>query len=1451
VRKKNAKKLAKSIVTTAAVASSAVVVSNPAQAATTNNAEKLVTKAEKLAGALKWQVSYDYRKKVYPKKVLDYPNMKLFNDTKSALKAAREEVKKLKGKEKEIFEARLERVQVYVDRATRYIDAVSAGKKIEAKANLLKKLISNNIVNDSTETAYHDLSKEIRTKSPTFSKVYGASARKAFVETYVKPAQQVKDSALYPVSIKIATDRLNAALKENKIDQAIYHKNQIDKLVNGGLRLGVLKKNSNLFKSVIAYINPVKAEFEKRFVVYYANSTAADKPTTFGGTATEVKKYDQTVILIAGKDQVIKLENVEINGNIIIKGNKIGAGTVYLENVKVNKVSNQGGVIIVEDIADHSLHQKNVIAEELKINDANGANIVAEEGTKIKTLSLSDTAGSTGAVILESKEKGAYEVVSVGTKGSESSKGVELKGDFSNTKVEVTGEGSQVKVAKDAVVKEIEVKTEAKLEAEQGAKVQAVNLAAEKAGQKIELKGDLKEATVTVKNANAQIEVAKDSVVKEIKKDSSVTEPIQVTNSGTIQTSTGVTVNNKDGGQTGTQTGSTGSSAGSSPTGGGGVTADTTAPTVSLVSSNQVKIGDDIVVKVNELGTVYLVPNDKNPKSKAELDNLATVKVDVKEINSNIKILTSNLKAGDYKLYAVDNVGNISTPINLKAVLRNHAPTVEHGVADQQGTVGTPVSVDLTNVFADQDGDALTITADKGAIEGNTWSYTPVEEDAGKTITVTLTAEDEKGEKVTETFDVVVAVKKVKLADGSKGNAADQSITGLESGKKYKVTVGTTNPVVKYVRADGTLSDNEADAAELEGTEIKGLTNGETYKVEEIAEAPTIEVKLSPGFVLGSISIDYIPENGNNLVFKISNQPISTPKVGDAPPEDALPYNIGDDITNIEAGQYIQLYKLDDNNKIVKFAEIQITAEDINDSYKTRFAFESSSSNSLKVEFNHPLEDVTFENDDVNEVIKYFNITTEDNSINKSNITSIEWDRSDPTITRLVIHLDREIALLTNNIIYLGYAPETVKFISQEGNDAYHTAIYGMSEDASDSVIIKHIKALAEHSADVEQVHPVDDVLFYLSINSKIQNYNNHKAYVYQKLIAENSDKVTDLASLQNIINEANKIPTFDDVKAANNVVSLIFSENVWLDGTLDSNDIKVYVDGEERTITNFGQIDKQSATDRLNITIDGAPIQDGQFIKVVISQTGAEKIKDTNDNPILSASQSVVYRNDSDQTAPTVDLTKFSVIDNYNGTADQLQGAAGAVSEGGVTVKAYLWNDANINGVVDAGELETAITLGTSKADGSFDASNIGDLPAGTYQFVITATDTNGNESVKDTTAVKSITLTKGDVPDTTAPTINSATANYDLANPADVNETVTLNDGTLSSIADSTGSLTEGTDYTFDPATGALVIKDSYLTGKLRNEGDSVVLTLTFDEGTANEATLTFTINAIDTNN
>lgn len=125
-----------------------------------------------------------------------------------------------------------------------------------------------------------------------------------------------------------------------------------------------------------------------------------------------------------------------------------------------------------------------------------------------------------------------------------------------------------------------------------------------------------------------------------------------------------------------------------------------------------------------------------------------------------------------------------------------------------------------------------------------------------------------------------------------------------------------------------------------------------------------------------------------------------------------------------------------------------------------------------------------------------------------------------------------------------------------------------------------------------------------------------------------------------------------------------------------------------------------------------------------------------------LTKEFNLTVKQEEDVTPPTVDLDKFSVIENAGPTEEQLFGWPGAVSEGGATVRAYLWVDANTNGLVDEGELGPAINLGISGDDGSVAPANIGNLDPGTYKFVITATDAAHNESAKDASAAKTIII-------------------------------------------------------------------------------------------------------------
>ncbi|PCN42078.1 hypothetical protein B9C88_22815, partial [Brevibacillus laterosporus] len=81
------------------------------------------------------------------------------------------------------------------------------------------------------------------------------------------------------------------------------------------------------------------------------------------------------------------------------------------------------------------------------------------------------------------------------------------------------------------------------------------------------------------------------------------------------------------------------------------------------------------------------------------------------------------------------------------------------------------------------------------------------------------------------------AVKELTLAQGSKGQAGDEKITGLTSHKKYVVVVDNT---VNYVKADGTLSATEGELAALTGTEITSLDNSKIYKVIEVPAQVTL-----------------------------------------------------------------------------------------------------------------------------------------------------------------------------------------------------------------------------------------------------------------------------------------------------------------------------------------------------------------------------------------------------------------------------------------------------------------------------------------------------------------------------------------------------------------------------------------------------------------------------------
>lgn len=91
---------------------------------------------------------------------------------------------------------------------------------------------------------------------------------------------------------------------------------------------------------------------------------------------------------------------------------------------------------------------------------------------------------------------------------------------------------------------------------------------------------------------------------------------------------------------------------------------DTTAPTLTMVSTGTIAKPAAVIAKSNEIGALYMVSSTAVVTSVAQLNTLVSVGlgavVSVSVVDTNTNIATSALAAGAYKVYAVDEAGNIS-----------------------------------------------------------------------------------------------------------------------------------------------------------------------------------------------------------------------------------------------------------------------------------------------------------------------------------------------------------------------------------------------------------------------------------------------------------------------------------------------------------------------------------------------------------------------------------------------------------------------------------------------------------------------------------------------------------------------------------------------------------------------------------------------------------------------
>lgn len=548
--------------------SGVAAVSQPYEAEAATSAKSLVVKAEKAAQKLAAEIDYTKRKKA-KKSPVGLPSSKLHKETKAAYNKALAAVKKTKGNEKKVLQARLaSKVKPTLDRTAKYITAVNAGKKLLAESKSLEKNVKAYKLDSKTKKSYQTLSANYKKLTKQINSVYGTSTRTALKKEYLNKITPTYKKAQFAFNFKSNTDKLAQAVKDGNYTKAQSYVNVAKKMIADNKKNKYATVTSTLYKKLIAAYTPVAAKVSGLVTTYKAVSTDATNPTVFGGTEAAPLTINHDVIIEAGKDKYVSLKNVIVNGNIIIKGDVTGAGTVTLDNVTVNAKNSTSGQIIVDDVAEHSLYLIKVKAVDVVVNDGNGSNIVAKDDTKVGNLIVSEKAGENGKVTLESVAPNAFASVTIIANSTTESTGIVIKGDYSNVKLVVVGD-QKITIAPDAKIGELEVQSNATVTAEKGAVVSNITIAAENKGTEVVLSGELKNAVVTVKNANATINVTAGTVVGEIKKDSTVTDTVKIENKGTIEKAEqGISVDgNKPNETTQPSTPSTGGGGGGGSTG--------------------------------------------------------------------------------------------------------------------------------------------------------------------------------------------------------------------------------------------------------------------------------------------------------------------------------------------------------------------------------------------------------------------------------------------------------------------------------------------------------------------------------------------------------------------------------------------------------------------------------------------------------------------------------------------------------------------------------------------------------------------------------------------------------------------------------------------------------------------------------------------------------------------
>lgn len=144
-------------------------------------AEELIKTAESYAGSLKWESSYDYRVSKYTNNPVSQIDMKLYNNTKNAINAAKANTNVY------LYSDLEERLNVLNDiylRTQAYIDAINSGEKMLVQYQNYQSFKKQDATSEKTTKAYNELVKLSNKTNTMIYRVYGKSTREAMLDKF-------------------------------------------------------------------------------------------------------------------------------------------------------------------------------------------------------------------------------------------------------------------------------------------------------------------------------------------------------------------------------------------------------------------------------------------------------------------------------------------------------------------------------------------------------------------------------------------------------------------------------------------------------------------------------------------------------------------------------------------------------------------------------------------------------------------------------------------------------------------------------------------------------------------------------------------------------------------------------------------------------------------------------------------------------------------------------------------------------------------------------------------------------------------------------------------------------------------------------------------------------------------------------------------------------------------